>query len=146
MTLVCQICFQLLQVRSSVVQVMSSAVHKESTGQLCALTNALCIVKICEIGYKQERYITVETGYNDNSLLTTHFCWSWQNSYLLYTFDFGFSDTRFYDNSLLTTPLLHPREQNYLILRQLLPFVYLFRYVIFLHCCTELIWQKITKK
>ena len=34
------------------------------------------------------------TGYNDNSLLTTHFCWSRQNSYLLYALDFGFSDTR----------------------------------------------------
>ena len=58
-----------------------------------------------------------DTGYNDNSLLTMHFCWSRQNSYRLCTFDFGFSDTLFYDNSLLTTPLLHPREQNYLILR-----------------------------
>ena len=44
-----------------------------------------------------------DTGYNDNSLLTTHFCWSRQNSYLLHAFDFGFSDTRYYDNSLLTT-------------------------------------------
>ena len=69
-----------------------------------------------EIDYKLNTVETgyYDTGYNGNSLLTTHFPSSRQNSYLLSAFDFGFSDTGFYDISLLTTPLLHPREQNYL--------------------------------
>ena len=80
------------------------------------------LVSTVETGYNN-------TGYNDNSLSTTYFCLSRQNSYLLYTFDFSFSDSRFYDNSPFAMPLLHPRKQNYLILRQLSGYCLLFNTV-----------------
>ena len=54
-------------------------IPNRSTLTVLLMCSFLILSNTVETGY-------YDTGYNDNSLLTTYFCWSRQNSYLLCTF------------------------------------------------------------